>query len=150
MRRFLMQLTAVAVGLSLTSLANAGGKGGGSASFGKSSFSQSSKYAGTSNFKTYSSKSGYSKFSTPYGKCFGKNDFYWSKSCFCSKYGCNCYWNDDCWYVWYQPTCQYVPYAYYITLVTPVVAATPVVATPVVASAPASLPAPAPGFKPGS
>ena len=73
MRRFLMQLTVVAVGLSVTSLANAGGKGGGSASSGKSSFSQSSKYTGTSNFKTNSSKSGYSKFSTPYGKCFGKS-----------------------------------------------------------------------------
>ena len=84
-----------------------------------------------------------------HGKYFDKDHFRWSKSCYCSKYGCNCYWHDDCWYVWYPQTCQYIPYAYYITLVTPVVAATPVVATPVVASAPVSLPAPAPGFKPG-
>jgi len=118
MRRFIMQLTVVALGLSLTGAVQAGGKGG-SGGGGSKSFSQSSKsFNGSNSSKNFS----YSK----YGKSFSKSDFCWSHSCYCSRYGCNCYWNDGCWYTWYQPTCQYIPYTYYVTLVTPVVTVTPV------------------------
>ena len=107
MRRFIMQLTVVALGLSLAGAVQAGGKGGSGGS-GSKSFSQSNKSFNSSNSKNFS----YSK----YGKCFSKYDFCWSHSCYCSRYGCNCYWYDSCWYVWYQPTCQYIPYTYYVTL----------------------------------
>lgn len=60
-----------------------------------------------------------------YGKCFNKSDFCWTHSCHSSRYGCNCYWFDGCWYVYYQPFRQYIPYTYYVTLASPVVAVTP-------------------------
>ncbi len=113
MRRFIMQLTVVALGLSLAGAVQAGGKGGSGGS-GSKSFSKSFNGSNGKNFS-------YSK----YGKSFSKSGFCWSHSCYCSRYGCNCYWNDGCWYTWYQPTCQYIPYAYYVTLITPVAAVAP-------------------------
>src|SRR5438445_850788 len=121
MRRFLMQLAVVALGLSLTGAVQAGGKNGGS---GGSSGSKGFQLSGPS--------SSYKTFSKPNNTGYSKSDFCYTHRCYCNTYGCDCYWFDSCWYVWYGPCHRYIPYSTYITYVTPVVTVTPAVAfTPV-------------------
>jgi hypothetical protein len=157
MPRFLMQLAAVVLGLSVTGYVMARGDHGSNGGS-KGSSAQSSSQNTSSKFNKSDTKSGkddknYSKFDkknkSKDGKCFDKDHFCWSKSCWCSRFGCNCYWQDDCWYVWYPRTCQYIPYAYFATFATPVIATTgPATLVPGV-SAPVPGPGPGPGPKQG-
>jgi len=127
MKRSILQLTALALILTTTGLANA--KGGNSGSKGSKSFSMSSN-------SSYKMKS--SSYCKPYGKCYYNSSFYCSHKCYCDCFGCYCYWypTDNCWCLWYQPWGCYIPWSTYCTLVTPV-AAQPIVGQTAVAQAPA-------------
>ena len=131
MKRSILQLTALALILTTTGIANAkGGNSGGSKgnkSFSMSS-SNSSKYSSSnSSYKNSSYKMNSSSYCKPYGKCFYNSSFYCSHKCYCDCYGCYCYWypTDNCWCFWYQPWGCYIPWSTYCTLVTPVTSVQP-------------------------
>jgi hypothetical protein len=150
MGRILLQLAAVALGLSVTGFATARGdhgSNGGSKDSSAKSFSQ--KSSGKFNKSDKKSDKRDRDRDDKHSKFFDKDHFRWSKSCWCSRYGCNCYWYDDCWYVWYPRTCQYIPYAYFATFATPVIATTAVAPLVPGVSAPVPGPGPGPGPKQG-
>jgi hypothetical protein len=137
MKRSILQLTALALILTTTGIANArGGNSGSKGSFSKSSsmgssskynsMNSSSKYnsSKSSSYKNFSKSSSYCK---PYGKCYYNGSFYCSHKCYCDCFGCYCYWypTDNCWCLWYQPWGCYIPWSTYCTLVTPTTAVQP-------------------------
>jgi hypothetical protein len=130
MKRSILQLTALALVLTLVGGANAKGNSGSKGSSGSQSFKISSyKMSSSGSCKSYCK---------PYGKCFYNGSFYCSHKCYCDCYGCYCYWypTNNCWCLWYQPWGCYIPWSTYVTLVTPV-AAQPIVGQTAVAQAPA-------------
>ena len=135
MKRSILQLTALALVLTLVEGANAKGNSGPKAASGSPSFKMNSYK--TSNYKTCSSGSCKS-YCKPYGECFYKGSFCCSHKCYCDCFGCYCYWYpiNNCWCLWYQPWGCYIPWSTYTTLVTPV-AAQPIAGPIAVAQAPA-------------
>lgn len=133
MSRYLLIVAAGVAALSLAGPAHARGPSHSVAG------SHSSFYRGPSNsFSTgHSYLSNYgTKFS--HGYYFGRNNFYWNRQCWSSRYGCNCYWNPyaSCWYYWYAPGSCYYPLSY-ISYAPPTVVVTPsVTVTPTVAVTP--------------
>src|ERR1043166_9503031 len=96
MKRSILQLTALALILTTTGIANARG-GNGSHGSGRKSFSMSS----SNGSKYNSSNSSYNKMKSssyckPYGKCFYNSSFYCSHKCYCDCYSCYCYWYPTC------------------------------------------------------
>jgi hypothetical protein len=145
MKRSILQLTALALILTTTGIANA--KGGSSGS--KGSFNKSFNMSSSNNFKFNSSNSSsyknYSKsYCQPYGKCYYNSNFYCSHKCYCDCFGCYCYWypTDNCWCLWYQPWGCYIPWSTYCTLVTPVAAVQPGIGQTAVAQTPTPPPSP--------
>src|SRR5262249_26480112 len=91
MKRSILQLTALALILTTTGIANA--KGGNGGSNGSKSFSMSSnngfKYnSSNSSYKNSSYKMNSSSYCKPYGKCYYNSSFYCSHKCYCDYYGC--------------------------------------------------------------
>jgi hypothetical protein len=141
MKRSILQLTALALILTTTGIANArgGNSGGSKGSFSKSSSMSSNSYKynsmNSSSYKNFSKSSSYCK---PYGKCYYNSSFYCSHKCYCDCFGCYCYWypTDNCWCLWYQPWGCYIPWSTYCTLVTPATAVQPTIGQTAVAQAP--------------
>jgi hypothetical protein len=122
MRRFLSNLAAIALGLTVSGAALAGGSHGshhGSSSSQSSKSSVSYKYNNSSHTHNYKFQKGFD-FK---GHCHDWNYYCWSK-----KYSCYCYYcpSSCCWYYWDEPQCCYYPVTY-LTPVVPVVVTTPVV-----------------------
>jgi hypothetical protein len=115
MKRSILQLTVVALSLTIVAAANARGNSGSNGSNGgpnKGSFN-----------KSQSMGSSYKSSSKPFGHCYYKSSFYCSHKHYCDYYGCYCYWYpvDHCWCFWYQPWGCYIPWSTFVTLGTPVV-----------------------------
>jgi hypothetical protein len=115
MKRSVLQLTVVALSLTIVAAANAKGNSG-------SKGSNGGPNNGSFN-KSQSMSSSYKSSSKPYGQCYYKSGFYCSHKCYCDYFGCYCYWYpvDHCWCFWYQPWGCYIPWSTYVTLGTPVV-----------------------------
>jgi hypothetical protein len=143
MKTFLTWTTALVLGLTTTSLVEAGGKGGsGSQGSAGSHTSQGSKQnfspKNTSplHSKTQNSfkigtpqKKNFKNYHLQYGKKLGKNSYcypgkyhnHWQYCCFNVRFGCYLYWCPctDCWYYYCVPDCcyypvWYVPYGIYL------------------------------------
>ena len=158
MKRSILQLTALALILTTTGIANAkGGSSGSKGSFSKSfSMNSNNSYkfnsSNSSSYKFNSSNSGsyknfsksYSSYCKPYGKCYYNSSFYCSHQCYCDCFGCYCYWypTDNCWCLWYQPWGCYIPWSTYCTLVTPVAGAQVGIGRTVAGQTPTPPPAP--------
>src|SRR5271166_4881430 len=112
MKRSILQLTALALILTTTGIANA--KGGNSGS----------KGSGSKNYSVSSYKMSSSSYCKPYGKCYYNSSFSCSHRCYCNCFGCYSYWYDNCWCLWYQPWGCYIPWSTYCTLVTPAIGQT--------------------------
>ncbi len=101
-----------------------------------------SMYHGGSSHHFPTGQSYFSRYGTKFshGYYFGRNNFYWNRSCWCSRYGCYCYWNPYAygWYYWYAPGSCYYPISY-ISSAPPTVVAP---ATPGGAMPPAGPPVP--------
>jgi hypothetical protein len=98
----LLLITAAVLSLALVNPAQARGPGHSySGSF------HSSYRSGPSYFSHYGTR-----FS--HGYYFGRNNFYWNRSYWYSRYGCYCYWNPyaSSWYYWYAPGSCYYPISY--------------------------------------
>lgn len=113
MSRLLLIAAAAVLPLALANPAQARGPGHSSGG------SYHSMYRGGSSHsfptgQSYSSRYG-TKFS--HGYYFGRNNFYYNRCCWSSRYGCNCYWNPYAcgWYYWYAPGCCYYPISYIVT-----------------------------------
>ena len=102
MKRFIISLFAIGLGLALTASAHAGKPGSGGGNKGVSS--------GNSGNKGVSYNSSSMK-PTSY-KSFTKDNFKCSHYCYSSKYCCNFYWYLDCYYYWCTPRCCYLPITY--------------------------------------
>ena len=100
MKRFIISLFAIGLSLALTASAHAGKPG--------SSGGNSKKVSGGNSgnkpisYNTSSMKSGSMK-------SFSKANFKCSHFCWSSKYRCNFYWCQDCWYYWCASRCCYLP-----------------------------------------
>jgi hypothetical protein len=134
MKTFLTYTTALIVGLSASTLAFGGGKGGsgkghsshsGSVSHGSHSHSWNYNHSSGSNHGSklsYHSKvSTFHNYHLTHGKKFSKGYCYpgkyhkhWSYCCFNKLYGCYLYWCPctTCWYYYCVPDCCYYPVCY--------------------------------------
>ncbi len=112
MKRFLMSVAAVVLGLTVVAAAQAGGKGGGSSkgSGSKSISSQSSSSHSVS--KSYS-KANVKKGSFGYYYC-GKSCNFWTYKCYDARYGCSIYFDPSysCYYYYCVPDDCYYPVTY--------------------------------------
>lgn len=118
MKSFIISLFAIGLGLAITGSAHAGKPGGGGG--GGSNKSVSMSKSSPSSYNTMKSSS--------YKSSYTKDNFKCSSYCWSSKYCCNFYWCNDCYYYWCAPRCCYLPVTCIDTCPpTQVVAATPVI-----------------------
>jgi hypothetical protein len=113
MSRLLLIAVAAVLPLGLANPAQARGPG--------HSYSGSfhSTYHGGPSHSYSTGQSYFSRYGTRFshGYYFGRNNFYWNRRCWSSRYGCYYYWNPYAsgWYYWYAPGSCYYPISYIIT-----------------------------------
>jgi hypothetical protein len=136
MRRFLTQLVALGLSLSMTATTvHAGGRGSSGGSKGTSSHSSSSmgsssyrmgqnhssSYSSKMNSKQYSGSNWKGSMKSPtyspkYSKGYDSKGYchYWSKCCWSGRYGCYCFWCPEVcgWYYWDEGAYCYYPVTY--------------------------------------
>lgn len=126
MKRFIISLFAIGLGLSITASAHASKPGGGNSGSSKGSSSGSSNKGVSYVNKT--TPTSYNGMHSNSFKSFSKDSFKCTHYCWSSKYCCNFYWYLDCYYFWCAPRCCYLPITYIETYTpTQVVTTTPVI-----------------------
>jgi hypothetical protein len=108
MKSLFLSMSAIVLGLAITSVAQAGKPGSGSKSQGNHPSPSSQSYNNSSN-KSYNNSSNKS-----FNKSFTKDNFHCTHYSWCSKFGCYCYWcpSSCCYYYWCAPRCCYLPVSY--------------------------------------
>jgi hypothetical protein len=111
MKRFIISLFAIGLGLAITGAAQAKPPSGGNKS---GNISKTTPVNHTNMHTSF--------------KSFTKDNFKYSHYCWSSKFHCNFYWYLDCYYYWCAPRCCYLPITYIEAYPpTQVVATTPVI-----------------------
>ncbi len=113
MSRFLLIASAAVLPLALANPAPAHGPGHSHGS------SYHSVYPGGPSHSFPTGQAYFSHYGTKFshGYSFRRNNFYWNRSYWSSRYGCYYYWNPYAsgWYYWYAPGNCYYPISYIVT-----------------------------------